>query len=81
MQESPSSTQEGLAKFLLEQGANLIVGTFPTTVQKIDHLKYNYQDQERESYVAYSLGNLLTGSREERDKRGALLDVEIHNNY
>ncbi|HEY0262410.1 MAG TPA: CapA family protein [Chitinophagales bacterium] len=36
MQESPSSTQEGLAKFLLEQGANLIVGTFPNTVQKID---------------------------------------------
>lgn len=80
MQEAPSSSQEQLGRFLLEQGANLVVGTFPNTVQRIDHLKYSYQGKEREGYVAYSLGNLLSGSQSDRDKRGAMLDVEIWKN-
>ena len=79
-QDYPSYSQEQIAKFILEQGANLIVGTFPKTVQKIDIVQYYYQAQPRFGIVAYSLGNLVSGSKDDRSKSGALLDIEIFKN-
>jgi poly-gamma-glutamate capsule biosynthesis protein CapA/YwtB (metallophosphatase superfamily) len=79
-QDYPSYSQEQLAKYVFEQGANLIVGTFPNTVQKIDMIPYYYQTVPRNGMVAYSLGNLVTGYDDDRTKSGALLDIEIHKN-
>lgn len=79
-QEYPSLSQEDFAHFLLEQGANIVVGTFPNAIQKIDRRGYYFRKQFKTGLVAYSLGNLLTGSKEERDKKGAILDIEILKN-
>lgn len=79
-QDYPSYSQEQLAKYVFEQGANLIVGTFPNTVQKIDMIPYYYQTVPRNGMVAYSLGNLVAGYDDDRTKSGALLDIEIHKN-
>lgn len=79
-QDYPSFSQEQLAKFVFEQGANLIVGTFPNTIQKIDMIPYYYQAVPHNGMVAYSLGNLVSGYDDDRTKSGALLDIEIHKN-
>ena len=79
-QEYPAYSQEALAKFILEQGANLIVGTFPNSVQRIDIMDYYYQNKEREGLVCYSLGNLLSSSTEDRTKPGIIMDIDLKKN-
>lgn len=81
-QEYPAYSQEALARFILEQGANLIVGTFPNTVQRIDIIDYYYEAKQRQGLVCYSLGNLLSSSTEERTKCGVVMDIDLKkNNY
>jgi hypothetical protein len=79
-QDFPSYSQEQLSKFVLEQGANIVVGTFPNTIQKIDMIPYYYQAQPKNGMIAYSLGNLISSSDDDRTKSGALLDIEIQKN-
>jgi poly-gamma-glutamate capsule biosynthesis protein CapA/YwtB (metallophosphatase superfamily) len=79
-QDYPSYSQEQMAKFILEQGANLIVGTFPNTVQKFEIVQHYYLTKPRFGLVAYSLGNLVSGTKDDRSKSGALLDIEIFKN-
>ena len=79
-QEYPAYSQEALSKFILEQGANLIVGTFPNTVQRIDIMSYYYQQKEKQGLVCYSLGNLISSSIEDRTKSGVIMDIDLKKN-
>lgn len=79
-QDFPSLSQEMSAKFILEQGANLVVGTFPNTVKKVDLVEHYYKGEPRFGLVAYSLGNLISETKDERSKSGAFLDIEIYKN-
>ena len=79
-QEYPAYSQEALGKFILEQGANLVVGTFPNTVQRIDLINYYYGNKEKQGMVCYSLGNLISGSNETRNKSGIVLDMNLKKN-
>ena len=79
-QEYPAYSQEALSKFILEQGANIVVGTFPNTVQRIDIRNYYYQGKEKQGLVCYSLGNLLSSSTEDRTKAGIIMDIDLKKN-
>ena len=79
-QEFPAYSQEALSKFILEQGASIVVGTFPNTVQRIDIMNYNFDQKERQGLVCYSLGNLISGSPEQRTKAGVIMDIDIKKN-
>ena len=79
-QESPAYSQEALGKFILEQGANLVVGTFPNTVQRIDLMNYYYGNKEKVGMVCYSLGNLISGCNETRNKSGIVIDMNLKKN-
>lgn len=79
-QEYPAYSQESLAKFILEQGAGIVVGTFPNTVQRIDIMNYYYQNKEKQGLVCYSLGNLMSSSTEDRTKSGIIMDIELKKN-
>lgn len=78
----PSFSQEQLAKYVFEQGANLIVGTFPNTIRKDQSIPYYYQlcsaqwDGCLFSWQFY----FISGYDDDRTKSGALLDVEIRKN-
>ena len=81
-QEYPAYSQEALGKFILEQGANIVVGTFPNTVQRIDISTYYYEGKEKQDLICYSLGNLLSSSTEDRTKAGVIMDIDLKkNNY
>ncbi|MFN8309283.1 MAG: CapA family protein [Chitinophagales bacterium] len=79
-QEYPSYSQESLARWILEQGASMVVGTFPNTVQRIDLMNYYYRQQERQGLVCYSLGNLVSSATDDRTKAGVLMDIELKKN-
>ncbi len=79
-QEYPAYSQEAMAKFILEQGASIVVGTFPNTVQRIDIMNYYYQNKEKQGLVCYSLGNLMSSSTEDRTKAGIIMDIELKKN-
>jgi poly-gamma-glutamate capsule biosynthesis protein CapA/YwtB (metallophosphatase superfamily) len=79
-QELPALTQESTAQFLLEQGAGIVVGTFPNTVQRIDLMTYYYRAIQRQGLVCYSLGNLISGVNEDRAKAGIVMDLEVKKN-
>ncbi|MFN8277113.1 MAG: CapA family protein [Chitinophagales bacterium] len=79
-QEYPSYSQESLARWILEQGASMVVGTFPNTVQRIDLMNYYYRQQERQGLVCYSLGNLVSSATDDRAKNGILMDIELKKN-
>jgi hypothetical protein len=79
-QEYPAYSQEALSKFILEQGANMVVGTFPNTVQRIDIMNYYYEGKEKQGLVCYSLGNLMSSSTEDRTKAGIIMDIDLKKN-
>jgi poly-gamma-glutamate synthesis protein (capsule biosynthesis protein) len=79
-QEYPAYSQEELGKFILEQGANIVVGAFPNSVQRIDIMDYYYGGKAREGLVCYSLGNLISSSSEDRTKSGIVMDIELKKN-
>lgn len=79
-QEYPAYSQENMARFILEQGADIVVGTFPNTVQRIDLMTYYYKQVEKQGLVCYSLGNLISSSDEDRTKAGIVMDIELKKN-
>ena len=79
-QEYPAYSQEALSKFILEQGASIVVGSFPNTVQRIDIMNYYYNGKEKQGLVCYSLGNLLSSSTEDRTKAGIIMDIDLKKN-
>lgn len=79
-QEYPAYSQEALGKFILEQGADIVVGAFPNTVQRIDIQNYYYNQKEKQGLVCYSLGNLISSSTEQRTKAGIIMDIDIKKN-
>jgi poly-gamma-glutamate synthesis protein (capsule biosynthesis protein) len=79
-QEYPAYSQEALSKFILEQGASIVVGTFPNTVQRIDIMNYYYEGKEKQGLVCYSLGNLISSSTEDRTKSGIVMDIDLKKN-
>ena len=55
-QDLPNNTQIKQAKYLAELGADIIIGHHPHVIQPVDLLV----NEERETFVMYSLGNFLS---------------------
>lgn len=69
--EQISSTQEEIRDLMLAHGVDAIVGTHPHLVQKIDW------DTEKNTLVAYSLGDFLGDAEEAGTNYSVILDLEI----
>ena len=66
--------QEVQAKFLIENGADVIIGAHLSVVQKMEIVK---NSSGNDCLVAYSLGNFTSELREEKTKLGIILDFQI----
>jgi poly-gamma-glutamate synthesis protein (capsule biosynthesis protein) len=80
MQDIPSYSQQNLARWCYEQGAGLVVGTHPNTVQPMEFIEYYYQGQPQTGLVVYSLGNLISSNNDLRNCNGIILDTELKKN-
>ena len=73
-----TSAQRGTAQALAEMGADVILGTRPTRVLPMEIITCTGEDgKARSAFVAYSLGSLLTESREGYDISGVLLHLTV----
>ena len=79
-QNSPNSHQTELAKFLVEQGADLVLGGHPHVLQPYETISVTGWDgQEREGFVCYSLGNFISNQYDPAPATmtTAILDLEL----
>ncbi|WP_207643939.1 CapA family protein [Youngiibacter fragilis] len=60
-QKEPNSYQKKLARKLVDEGVDLILGSHPHLVQSMEFLKSS--DGKHEGLVAYSMGNFLSNQR------------------
>ncbi len=66
-----SDTQDYIRDLMLENGVDAIIGTHPHYVQELDF------DEEAGTFVAYSLGDLLSDGETAGTEYSIILDLEI----
>lgn len=68
----PTTDQTRLAKSLIEGGADVIVGSHPHVLQRMERVKAG----GREGIVAYSMGNFLSNMSDEEHSLSAILVID-----
>jgi len=77
-QDQPNRYQQELARYLVGQGADLVLGGHPHVLQPYETISAEGWDgTERTGFVCYSLGNFLSNQLELKTKTTAVLDLEI----
>jgi len=75
-ERSQDETQEELAEFILENGADAIIGGHPHVVQPV--VIYRDKDEPSEiRLVAYSLGNFISNQRERYRDGGIVFELRL----
>lgn len=77
-QDQPNRYQRELARYLVEQGADLVLGGHPHVLQPYETVTAaGWDGAERTGFVCYSLGNFLSNQQELKTKTTAVLDLEL----
>lgn len=77
-QNAPNDHQTGLAQFLVEQGADLVLGNHPHVLQPYQTISVTGWDgQPRQGFVCYSLGNFLSNQQDLETRATAVLELEL----
>lgn len=77
-QTKQNSTQEDLADFLFENGADIILGNHSHVPQPMEKRTIELEDgTEKEGFVIYSLGNFLADQGYTYTRDSAILNLEI----
>lgn len=71
-QFTPNAEQKEFAKFLAQNGVDLVIGNHPHAIQPIDIID--------NTLVLYSLGNFISGQRGLQRQIGALVSVSVRKN-
>lgn len=70
----PNKEQQNIAKFLVENGADMILGNHASAVQK---MKVMQSPEGKNVLVAYSLGNYISGETMDISKIELVLNIEL----
>lgn len=73
-QQFPGEEQKSLARFLVNEGVDIIFGSHPHVLQPMEWLK---AADGRRALVVYSLGNFLSGQEAESKKIGGMATVKV----
>ncbi|MCI8422490.1 MAG: hypothetical protein HFF50_03000 [Lawsonibacter sp.] len=79
--DKQNSHQENMARFLVEQGADLVLGGHPHVLEPYETITVEGWDgQERQGFVCYSLGNFISNQLELKTMTTVVLDLELTKN-
>ena len=70
----PNKEQQNIAKFLIENGADMILGNHASAVQKMEVMQ---SPEGKNVLVAYSLGNYISGETMDISKIELVLNIEL----
>ncbi|MCA1053842.1 CapA family protein [Rossellomorea aquimaris] len=73
-QRFPTEEQQRLAKVLTESGADIIFGHHPHVLQPLQTYKTS---DGREAVVVYSLGNFLSGQKDDYKDIGGMAEIQV----
>lgn len=73
----PNKEQQNIAKFLVENGADMILGNHASAVQKMEIMQ---NSEGKNVLVAYSLGNYISGETMDISKIELVLNIELRKN-
>ena len=77
-QNSPNHYQTSMAEFLVQQGADLILGGHPHVLQPYETISaVTPEGETRQGFVCYSLGNFLSNQKDAPARVTAILDLEL----
>lgn len=77
-QTKQNSTQMELADFLIQNGADIILGTHPHVLQPYEKRTVTLEDgSTRNGFVAYSLGNFISDQNAKYTRSSIILDLTI----
>lgn len=71
----PNSNQKNIAQFLIDQGADLIIGGHPHVIQPMEIVRNEKEDKD--VLLVYSLGNLISNMKTADTRGGALVRAVI----
>ena len=86
-QRQPDSNQTDLAKELIADGVDIILGSHPHVIQPIDKIEVSLANGEkREGFVIYSLGNFISNQNMQTLNKkyvdsGVILNFEIEKDF
>ncbi len=72
-QSHPEKEQEDLFEYCKSLGANIVIGSHPHVLQRMEW----HQDENEESFIAYSLGNFVSNQRTRMRDGGALVQLTL----
>ena len=77
-QNKPNEEQIDLADFLFENGADIILGSHPHVIQKMESKVIQLEDgTEKNGFVIYSLGNFVSGQDKANTRNSIILGFDI----
>lgn len=76
--QSPNEEQKRLAELLFKNGADIILGSHPHVLQKMEKVEVDFGNRnKKDGFIIYSLGNFISGQRKEYTKQSAILNLNI----
>ena len=77
-QTKQNKTQNELADFLFQNGVDVILGGHPHVLQPMEKRQVTLEDgTTKDGFVIYSLGNFISGQRDDDTKSSAILNLAI----
>ena len=71
----PSTAQEETAKYLFDNGVDIIIGSHPHVLQRMEYIQAD--EKNKEKLIAYSLGNFVSNQRKIDRDGGAMLRLTL----
>jgi len=68
-QSNPSKAQIDLYKFCIDNGADIVIGSHPHVIQRIE--------KHEDSFIAYSLGNFVSNQRKPKTDGGLMVNMTL----
>ena len=76
--QTPTDEQEELADFLFENGADIILGSHPHVLEKMEKRTIKLGDgSTKDGFIIYSLGNFMSGQYYDYTRQSIILDLQI----
>ena len=77
-QKSPNSEQQELADLLFKNGADIILGSHPHVLQKMEKREVILEDgTKKDGFVVYSLGNFVSGQYQAGTRQSIILHINL----
>lgn len=80
-QLEPNEEQKHVANMLFNEGVNVILGSHPHVIQKMQFHNKSSEDKVGKSFVVYSMGNFLSNQQKRYNDTGLIVNLEITKNF